>query len=169
MNRTHASIIHYEKNIEDLIGVYPHLQRKFKSTMELFKSYKGLIESETDIYSQLLLDNNMLKELEPWCSDMYGDWVGHKGFGVNKYIEEEQPNTKFNLSNKLHSHHTKPINDVVVRFDAQKLTPQNFQIIIKMSELLTDSGEVGNMEYDIFKFEIKSLNTYEKELIVCES
>ena len=114
-------------------------------------------------------DNNMLKELEPWCSDMYGDWVGHKGFGVNKYIEEEQPNTKFNLSNKLHSHHTKPINDVVVRFDAQKLTPQNFQIIIKMSELLTDSGEVGNMEYDIFKFEIKSLNTYEKELIVCES
>jgi|24BtaG_2_1085350.scaffolds.fasta_scaffold04303_8 Iap family predicted aminopeptidase len=62
MNRTHASIIHYEKNIEDLIGVYPHLQRKFKSTMELFKSYKGLIESETDIYSQLLLDNNMLKE-----------------------------------------------------------------------------------------------------------
>jgi hypothetical protein len=62
MNITHASIIHYEKNIEDLIGVYPHLQRKFKSTMELFKSYKGLIESETDIYSQLLLDNNMLKE-----------------------------------------------------------------------------------------------------------
>ena len=58
---------------------------------------------------------------------------------------------------------------MVVRFDAQKLTPQNFQIIIKMSELLTDSGEVGNMEYDIFKFEIKSLNTYEKELIVCES
>ena len=114
-------------------------------------------------------DNNMLKELEPWCSDMYGDWVGHKGFGVYKYIEEEQPHTKFNLSNKLHSHHTKPINDVVVRFDAQKLTPQNFQIIIKMSELLTDSGEVGNMEYDIFKFEIKSLNTYEKELIVCES
>ena len=114
-------------------------------------------------------DNNMLKELEPWCSDMYGDWVCHKGFGFNKYIEEEQPNTKFNLSNKLHSHHTKPIIDVVVRFDAQKLTPQNFQIIIKMSELLTDSGEVGNMEYDIFKFEIKSLNTYEKELIVCES
>ena len=22
-------------------------------------------------------DTNMLKELEPWCSDIYGDWVGH--------------------------------------------------------------------------------------------
>ena len=114
-------------------------------------------------------DNNMLSELEPWCSDMYGDWVGHKGFGVNKYIEEEQPNTKFDLSKKLHSIHTEATNDVVVRFDAQKLTPQNFQIIVNMSQLLADSGEVGNMEYDIFEFEIKSLKTYEKELIICES
>ena len=114
-------------------------------------------------------DSNMLKELEPWCSDMYGDWVGHKGFGVNQYIEEEQPNTKFKLSNKLHSHHTKPINDIVVSFDAQKLTPQNFQIIVNISEMLSDSGEIGDMEYDIFKFSIKSLQTYEKELIVCES
>ena len=114
-------------------------------------------------------DNNMLNELEPWCSDMYGDWVGHKGFGVNKYIEEEQPNTQFDLSKKLHSIHTEATNDVVVRFDAQKLTPQNFKIIVKMSELLKDSGEVGSMEYDIFEFEIKSLNTYEKDLIICES
>jgi len=114
-------------------------------------------------------DNNMLSELEPWCSDMYGDWVGHKGFGVNKYIEEEQPNTQFDLSKKLHSIHTEATNDVVVRFDAQKLTPQNFQIIVKMSELLKDSGEVGNMEYDIFEFEINSLKTYEKDLIVCKS
>ena len=58
---------------------------------------------------------------------------------------------------------------MVVRFDAQKLTPQNFQIIVKMSELLKDSGEVGNMEYDIFEFEINSLKTYEKDLIVCKS
>jgi len=37
-----------------------------------------------------------------------------------------------------------------------------------LSEMLKDSGEVGEMEYDIFKFNIKSLNTYEKEIIVCE-
>ena len=61
-------------------------------------------------------DNKMLRELN-WCSDMYGDWVGHKGFGVNKYIEEEQPNTQFDLSKKLHSLYTGD-NDVVVRFDS---------------------------------------------------
>ena len=113
-------------------------------------------------------DTNMLKELEPWCSDIYGDWVGHKGFGVNGYIKEEQPNTQFDLSKKIHSQHIEPKNDIIVEFDAQKLTPQNFQILVNLSELLQDSGEVGEMEYDMFKFHIKSLKTYENNLIVCE-
>ena len=113
-------------------------------------------------------DTNMLKELEPWCSDIYGDWVGHKGFGVNNYIEEEQKDTQFNLYKKIHSQWIKPKNNIVVRFDANKLTPQNFQILVNLSEMLQDSGDIGEMEYDIFKFNIKSLKTYEKELIVCE-
>ena len=114
-------------------------------------------------------DNNMLKELEPWCSDIYGDWVGHKGFGVNKYIDEEQPNTDFNLKKKIHSQHMNPTNNIIVRFDCQKLTAQNFQIIVNISEILSDSAEIGKMQHEIFDFEIKSLKTYEKELIICES
>ena len=110
-------------------------------------------------------DNKMLRELEPWCSDIYGDWVGHKGFGVNKYIEEEQPNTQFDLSKKLHSIHTEPDNDVVIRFDASKLNQSNFQIIVNLSEILQQSGEVGEMELEIFEFYINKLDTYEKELI----
>jgi len=140
--------------------------RKWGHMVKHDKYLKPIIPPKYDIgFVVEHCDSNMLKELEPWCSDIYGDWVGHKGFGVNKYIEEEQPNTKFKLSNKLHSHHTKPINDIVISFDAQKLTPQNFQIIVNISEMLADSGEIGDMEYDIFKFSIKSLKTYEKELI----
>ena len=113
--------------------------------------------------------NDELSEIEPWCSDIYGDWVGHKGFGVNNYVKEEQPNTDFSLERKIHSDRIKPKNDVVVRFDASKLNKENFQIIVNLSEMLHDSGEIGEMEYDIFKFEIKSLNTYEKDLIVCKT
>ena len=113
-------------------------------------------------------DTNMLKELEPWCSDIYGDWLGHKGYGLNKYIEEEQKDTQFDISKKIHSDRVKPKNDVVLQFDANKLTSQNFQLLVNLSDMLQDSGEVGEMEYDIFKFYIKSLDTYEKELIVCE-
>ena len=111
---------------------------------------------------------NMLKELEPWCSDIYGDWVGHKGFGVNGYIKEEQPNTQFDLSKRIHSHHIQSKNAVTVKFDCNKLTSQNFQILTNLSEILQESGEVGKMELEIFKLHIKLLNTYEKELIVCE-
>ena len=37
----------------------------------------------------------------------------------------------------------------------------------KTYEILKDSGEIGNMEYDIFEIQINSLKTYEKELIKC--
>ena len=111
-------------------------------------------------------DTNMLKELEPWCSDIYGDWVGHKGYGVNNYIKDEQPNTEFDLSKKIHSQHTEPKNDVVVEFDCRQLNSNNFQVIVNLSEMLEDSGSIGEMEYEIFKFNIKSLDTYEKDLIL---
>ena len=110
---------------------------------------------------------DMLKELEPWCSDIYGDWLGHKGYGVNKYIKEEQLDTQFDLSKKIHSDRIKPKNAVIVKFDSNKLNQDNFQIIANFSEILQESGEVGEMEYDIFKLNIKSLDTYEKDLIVC--
>ena len=110
-------------------------------------------------------NNNLLKEIEPWCSDIYGDWVGHKGFGVNDYVKNEQPNTRFDLQQKIHSDHIEPENDVVVRFDASKLNQDNFQILVNLSDILQESGEVGEMELEIFKFEIKSLKTYEKDLI----
>lgn len=112
---------------------------------------------------------DMLKELEPWCSDIYGDWVGHKGFGVNQYVKEEQPNTDFNLERKIHSDSIKPKNDVIVKFDCNELNQDNFQIIVNLSEILQESGDVGEMELGIFKLNIKSLKTYEKDLIVCKT
>ena len=39
MNRNHSSIIHYIAKIEQYLHVYPHLQRMFKSTIELFDKY----------------------------------------------------------------------------------------------------------------------------------
>ena len=107
-------------------------------------------------------DLNMLKELEPWCSTIYTEFTG-----VNdSYIRDEQPNTSFNLSDKIkHTYHNKPDNDIVVEFDAKQLNSDNFQIIVNMSDILKDSGDIGDMEYDIFKFNINSLETYEKDLI----
>ena len=108
----------------------------------------------------------LLATLEPWCSDIYGDWVGHKGFGVNKYIEEEQKKTTIDLSKKIHSQHIEPKNDIVVEFDCSMMNNNYFQILVQLPKILKESGEVGEMELEIYKFKIKSLKTYEKELIV---
>ena len=56
---------------------------------------------------------------------------------------------------------------MIVKFDCNKLNQDNFQIIVNLSEVLQESGEVGEMELEIFKLNIKSLDSYEKDLIVC--
>ena len=143
--------------------------RKWGTMVQHDQYMKPIVSPKYDIgFVVENCDTHMLKELEPWCSDIYGDWVGHKGYGVNKYIEEEQKNTIIDLSKKIHSDHFKPKNDIVVRFDANKLNNNNFQIITKLSDILRDSGEVGEMEYEIFKFNIKSLDSYERDLISVE-
>ena len=115
-------------------------------------------------------DANMLKELEPWCSKIYLDLSDSDC--MTEYKKEEQPNTTYDLDERIKLYgHSKisELHDVCVEFDCQKLTPQNFQVIVNLSQMLQDSGEIGEMEYSIFKFYIKSLKTYEKDLIVCES
>ena len=152
------------------------LAQNLRSTRNFIRKWGHMVQHDEMMYPTIPpkydvgfvvenCNNDLLKEIEPWCSDIYGDWVGHKGFGVNKYIEDEQPNTEFDLSKRIHSDHVEPKNDIVVRFDASKLNNDNFQIIVKLSEILQQSGEVGEMELDIFKFEIKKLKTYEKDLI----
>ena len=155
------------------------LEQNLRSTRNFIRKWGHMVKHNELMYPIIppkydvgfIVDNcgtDMLKELEPWCSDIYGDWIGHKGYGVNQYIKEEQPNTQFDLSKKIHSQHIQPKNAVTVKFDCNKLTSQNFQILTNLSEILQESGEVGKMELEIFKLHIKLLNTYEKELIVCE-
>ena len=114
-------------------------------------------------------NSQALHALEPWCSDIYGDWVGHKGLYVNKYIEEEQPNTDFSLSKKIHTQHSEPKNDVVVYIDCSKLNNNNFQMLSQLPEILEEQGEIGEFELDQFTVNVKDLHIYEKELIVCKT
>ena len=105
-------------------------------------------------------DMNMLRELEPWCSTLYTDCE------YKDYIKEEQPNTKFDLFDRIKPFENEKNNGIIIEFDCKQLNADNFQILVNLSEILQESGEVGVMELEIFKFDIKSLETYEKELIL---
>ena len=53
----------------------------------------------------------------------------------------------------------------LIKFDCNKLNNHYFQILVNLPKILKESGEVGEMELEIYKFKIKSLKTYERELI----
>jgi hypothetical protein len=56
-------------------------------------------------------------------------------------------------------------NDVIVEFDANLLTNENIQFIFQLPSILKDSGELCDMEWDIFKIKINSLKEYQNDLI----
>jgi hypothetical protein len=39
-------------------------------------------------------------------------------------------------------------------------------MLINLSEIIQDSGDIGIMQLEIFELDIKSLDTYEKDLIL---
>ena len=103
---------------------------------------------------------SLLEMLEPWCSTIYTDW------GWKTYIDEEQKNTTLDLKERVKSRlESKVDNDIVVEFDGSKLDQDGFMFIQKLPHILSESGEIGEMEHDIFKLKIKSLNTYEEDYI----
>ena len=102
-----------------------------------------------------------LRGLEPWSDSMY---INDKEL-VEQYIKEEQPQTKFDLNERLLK--SEIDNDIVVEFDLFKLTENDWEILKMLPEIIKDSGKIGKFTLEIFDVTITSLKTYEKELIKC--
>ena len=139
------------------------LEQNLRSTRNFIRKWGHYVKHDTHMYPEIPhkydigfvvknCDYSHMKELEPWCSTLYCEYTGV----IESYITHEQKNTQFDLSEKLkHDYHSEYTNDVIVSFDATKLNADNFQIIVNLSEMLNDSGDIGELEYDIFKFKIK--------------
>jgi hypothetical protein len=87
---------------------------------------------------------------------------------INSYIKQEQPNTSFNLNQRvLHIKYNYPKeeNDIVVEFNTTQLTQQSFQLLQQLPDIIKESGEIGEFELDIFKINIKKMKEYQNDLI----
>lgn len=105
-----------------------------------------------------------LQMFEPWCSTIYVDC------DTSKYITSEQLNTTFNMKDRVHSSNSVyPYNNIVVEFDCRALTQNSVNVIQNLQDILTQSGDLGEFELDIFKITIKDLTTYETNLIECNT
>ena len=105
-------------------------------------------------------NEQLLSMLEPWCSNIHVDIPQEK---IDEYIKLEQPNTQFNLSERINQ---EVDSDIIFRFDANKLTQNSFNFIQQMSEIL-DFNDFSNGEYelDIFNIKVNRVKHYDSELI----
>jgi glycosyltransferase involved in cell wall biosynthesis len=104
----------------------------------------------------------VLNFLEPWSDTIYVD-LPHRPIAL--YLSEEQKISHYNIENRVKLINDKKTNNVLVEFDAVNFKQEHVKLIEDMMFILEDSGEVGEFEYDIFKFTIKSMESYEKNLI----
>jgi glycosyltransferase involved in cell wall biosynthesis len=104
-----------------------------------------------------------LEALEPWCSTIYIE--DDMQLIVPDYIQKEQSNTKFDLQERIKPYNNEKQNNILISFDASKLTNQNFQLLTQLPEIIKDSGELGTFILDIFTIDIIQMNEYQDKLI----
>jgi glycosyltransferase involved in cell wall biosynthesis len=129
---------------------------------------KPIITPKYDI--GFIVDNctyELLYELEPWCSTFYGKFPQYM---KEDYIRDEQPNTLFDMGDRVKLYNNEKNNNILIEFDAGRFTQQHMNYISQLSEILANDEEleVGEFELDIFKITVIDTKTYEGGLIVCE-
>lgn len=108
--------------------------------------------------------DQLLNVLEPWCSDVYID------ISPDSYIQHEQLNTKFDLSARIHDIQTNlKTNDILVTIDGLRFSNEDFYIIQELSSIIQQTNDIGEFAIGNLTINIKTLATYEKDLIVCQA
>ena len=151
------------------------LKQNQKSTKEFLRKWghfckhdtlmKPIVPPKYDV--GFILKNctpQLLETLEPWCSIIYVD-EGNTPTIVKNYINLEQPNTSFDLQEKIKPYDNEKNNEILVTIDGSKFTQQDFQIIQQLSAIIQESGEVGEFELGNLSIEIIKMNEYQNDLI----
>jgi hypothetical protein len=109
----------------------------------------------------------ILELLEPICDRIYVN----ERFEIGRawdYVEMESEHTNYDLSKRIAyigNQTPSDYEDIIVEFDAKKLTNDNIQFLFHLGDIIKESGDVGIMEWDIFRIQIQNLTTLENGLI----
>jgi GT2 family glycosyltransferase len=144
-----------------------HQQREFNSNKNFIRKW-GFRNSQNNIKYDIgfIVKNcnqQLLEILEPWCSVIYTDC------DYKEYINKEQPNTKFDLLERIRPYDNEKNTEILISFDGSKLNQQNFQLLQQFPDIIKESGEIGSFELDIFTVDIIQMNEYQNDLIYLSS
>jgi len=110
--------------------------------------------------------NEVLGVLEPWCNVIYTD------ANIDTYISKESSKTSFDLSARvknIDSQYTQGAHDIILEMDASRFYNTDMQVIEQISEIISDSADLGEFELGNIKLFINNLSKYEKDLIICKN
>jgi hypothetical protein len=101
-----------------------------------------------------------LANIEPWCDVVYTDFMDYE-----KYIEEEQNNTLYDMRERVMSLDKFEKENIVVTIDFDKFTDAERYALNELSTILKNSNVLGQFNLGSMKVEIYDLSTYEHTLI----
>ena len=122
---------------------------------------KPIVPPKFNIGLRLFNSNlEVLHHLEPWFDNIYVD-----ALIIEEYIEKEQKNTAYDLSERVLKDSDVCENDITVRLDAKKLDQETFGYIQQLSQIIDQHGEVGTFDLGPLRITIDSLEEYQESLI----
>lgn len=109
-------------------------------------------------------NNQLVSILEPWCDTLYIDLPPSI---KNSYIENEEKVSHFKIKEKFKELNPDEgyNNDILIEFDASNFGQEHYKFIEELMFILEHTEDIGVYEYNEFKITIKSLHSYEKNLI----
>jgi glycosyltransferase involved in cell wall biosynthesis len=122
-----------------------------------------IIPPKYKVYIKLLHCNDIkyIAALEPWCDVLYTDFKG-----IQEYIKQEQPNTLFDLKNRIRptvEAHTEE--GVFVTVDVDDFTDSEYAAIQELSAIIKENEELGEFRLGSLIVKVNDLTTYENTLI----
>ena len=126
---------------------------------------KPIVPPKYDIGFKINGGNSQLLEaLEPWCSTILLD--DEMQVITSHYLDNEQKNTIIDLSKKIKSTPFDTLeNEIIVTIDSKNFTQQDFLVIQQLTQIIQDSGSVGEFQIGNLHLKINKMNEYQKELI----
>ena len=105
----------------------------------------------------------MLQALEPWCSTIYikDDY----DLIAPDYIAMEQPNTLYDLKEKIKPFGNEKNNEILIEIDQATFDNETFGYLQNISQIIKESGTPGRFQLGNMVMEIIQMNEYQNTLI----
>ena len=84
---------------------------------------------------------------------------------IKNYIKNEQVNTIIDLNDRIKPYDNEKNCEILIDIDGTTFAQEDYKILMKLPEIIKDSGSIGRFALNNLKVEIVQMNEYQKNLI----